>query len=109
MIFLTCFLFLTLIPDQPLTLFTTYFACAVLAAAICWTNGLAVLSLLCPQGLQGTLLGLNQSVAAFAFVLGPSLGELITHLNAHGLYFLTGSFSLIAALLLAFHFRRNYV
>jgi len=109
MIFLTCFLFLTLIPEQPLSFFIFYFACAVLAAAICWTNGLAVLSLLCPQGLQGTLLGINQSVAAFAFVLGPSLGELITHFDANDLYFLTGSFSLIAALLLAFHIRRNYV
>lgn len=109
MIFLTCSLFLTLIPDQPLSLFLIYFACAALAAAICWTNGLAVLSLLCPQGLQGTLLGINQSVAAFAFVLGPSFGELITHLNAHDLYFLTGSFSLIATLFLAFHFRKNYV
>lgn len=109
MFLLTCFLFLTMIPDQPLHFFLVYFGCAALTAAICWTNGLAVLSLLCPQGLQGTLLGINQSVAAFAFVLGPSLGELITHLNAHDLYLLTGSFSLIAALFLAFHFRKNYV
>ncbi|MBS0629541.1 MAG: MFS transporter [Verrucomicrobia bacterium] len=95
---LTIFLLLTLLPKHSFTLFLIYFSIAALCAALCWTSGLVTLSLQSPRSMLGTLFGVNQSIVALAFILGPLAGEIITHFDFHLLYLLTAIFSLIAAL-----------
>ena len=102
--FLSLFLFLTLIPHEPLPLFLFHFFIATLAAALCWTSGLATISLAATQGLQGSILGVNQSIVAIASILGPILGGIIAGVDIHKLFFFTASCSCVAALIIAlFH------
>ncbi len=98
LLLLTFFLLLTILPFHSFSFFLIYFSSAALCAAICWTSGLATLSLQSPQSIQGTLFGVSQSIVAMAFIIGPIIGEIIAHVDIHALYVLTGSFSLIAAL-----------
>lgn len=107
LLLLPLFLFLTLIPHQPLASFLTFFSFAAFFAALCWTTGLATLSLKTPKAVQGAVLGVNQSIGSVAFIIGPILGEIIVHVNFHQLYILTASLSLIAALLLLHHSLRT--
>ncbi len=97
---LSAFLFLTLIHHQPKALFLTHFFIASLAAALCWTNGLATLSIKASKFIQGSILGVNQSVVAVAFIIGPIIGGFLAGIDIHKLYTFTASCALLAALLL---------
>ncbi|MDN3505608.1 MAG: MFS transporter [Simkaniaceae bacterium] len=98
--FLSIFLYLTLIPREPLFLFLFHFFVATLAAALSWTNGLATISLSGEKHMQGSILGVNQSIVAVASILGPIIGGIIAGLDIHKLYLFTASCSLLGALLL---------
>ena len=100
LIVLSTFLFLTLIPNQPFFLFLTYFFIASLAAALCWTNGLATVSWNASELFQGRVLGVNQAIAVLATILGSLIGGVIAGLNVRVLYCFTASSALLGALLL---------
>jgi DHA1 family tetracycline resistance protein-like MFS transporter len=100
LVFVSVFLFLTLIPHEPIYLFLFHFFIATLCAALSWTNGLATISLKGKQHMQGSILGVNQSVVAIASILGPIIGGTIAGLDIHKLYLFTASCSLVGALLL---------
>jgi DHA1 family tetracycline resistance protein-like MFS transporter len=100
LILLSIFLYLTLIPNEPLFLFLIQFFIATFAAALSWTNGLATISLNATKYIQGSILGVNQSLVATASIIGPIAGGLIAGLDIHKLFYFTASCSLLGALLL---------
>ncbi|NGX46933.1 MAG: Tetracycline resistance protein, class B [Chlamydiae bacterium] len=100
LVFLSLFLFLTLIPHEPLFVFLIHFFIATFAAALSWTNGLATISLNASKLMQGSILGVNQSIVAMASIVGPIVGGLIAGLDIHKLFCFTASCSLLGALLL---------
>ena len=109
--FLSIFLYLTLIPREPLFLFLFHFFVATLAAALAWTNGLATISLNGEKHMQGSILGVNQSIVAVASITGPIIGGIIAGLDIHKLYLFTASCSLLGALLLfirSFRAKKTY-
>ncbi len=96
-------LFITLIPHEPLPVFLIHFFIATLCAALAWTNGLATISTSVSNHIQGSILGVNQSVTALATIIGPLTGGLIAGIDIEKLYLFTGSCSLLAAFLLFIH------
>lgn len=97
---LAIFLYLTLIPKEPLALFLIHFLIATLAAALSWTNGLAAISLNASKTIQGTTLGVSQSITSLATIIGPLLGSLVAGLDIHKFFGFTATMSLLATLLL---------
>lgn len=100
LICISIFLYITLIPVKNLYFFLTFFFLATFCSALGWTNGLVTISLSVSKFIQGSILGINQSIVAIASILGPILGGLIAGMDIHKLYLFTGSCSLLAALLL---------
>ena len=98
--FLGITLFLTLIPHEPLPLFLFHFFLATLFASLAWTNGLATISAIASKALQGSVIGINQSVVAIASILAPIGGAAIFGIDVHKLYLFTGGCSFLAAGLL---------
>lgn len=98
--FLSLFFALTLIPKEPLFLVVTHFLIASFFAAFCWTSGLNTLSSLGSSHMQGSILGVNQSLVAIASIVGPIIGALFVGIDIHRLYFFTASCALAGALLL---------
>jgi MFS family permease len=99
-------LFLTLIPSN-LGLFLTFFYLCVLCAALNWTNCLAVVSMSASQTIQGSVMGINQSIGSIAAIAGPLIGGFIGVINTHYIYLFTGMASLVAGLLLNWHQKRK--
>ena len=66
--------------------FLLFFFPAVCCASLCWTNGLATISLKAPSAIQGSILGINQSVTSIAAILGPILGGALMATNDHAIY-----------------------
>ena len=97
---LSLFLFLTLFPLS-LSFFLIFFLLAVVCSALCWTNGLATVSINASSSLQGSTLGLNQSVSAIASILGPVIGGIIAGINTSYIFVFTGICSLSAAVFLS--------
>ena len=86
-------------PDQ-LPIFLTLMLVNVCFASLCWSNGLAIISLSAPAEVQGSVLGINQSMTAVASILGPLAGGFLAGIDPHLIYFFTGlcaltSFSLL--------------
>lgn len=102
LLFLGFFLFLSLLPHVYLGIYLFHFLFATLFAALCWTNGLATLSIETTETKQGSILGVNQSLAAVAMVIGPITGGFLAGVDIHLLYLYTGSASLLAAFFLFF-------
>lgn len=63
---------------------TLYFACMV-CAALCWTNGVATVSLNAPLSIQGAILGINQSMTCIAAACGPIIGGLLVSKSIHAI------------------------
>lgn len=99
LVLLGIFLFLSL-AMKPFYLFLPFFALSALFAALCWTNGLATISLLAPPSIQGSVLGINQSVSAVASILGPLIGGALITFSVGGLLVFTALCSFVAAFLL---------
>lgn len=97
---LSILLIFTLYPSRHLSFFLILFFLAAFCAAIGWTNGLVTISLSVSNLVQGSILGINQSIVAIASILGPILGGLIAGIDIRKLYLFTGSCSLLAAILL---------
>lgn len=100
LLLLGLFLYLTLIPHEPLFLFLIHFFFATLFAALAWTNGLASISIASPKNIQGGILGVNQSIVAIASIIGPIIGGFLAGMNINILYVFTAACSLLGGLLL---------
>jgi len=74
--------------------FFFFFYPAVCCASLCWTNGLATVSLKAPAAIQGSILGINQSMTSMAAMLSPIIGGLLAGINIHSVYFFAGLMSL---------------
>ncbi|NGX39775.1 MAG: Tetracycline resistance protein, class B [Chlamydiae bacterium] len=98
---LSLFLFLTLIPHESLPLFLFHFFAATLCAALSWTSGLAALSLTGSKGIQGSILGVNQSIVAIASFIGPIAAGAIAGIDIRNLYLFTGGVSFLGAIAVA--------
>lgn len=85
------------------TSFLIFYAFASFAASLCWTNGLATLSLKAPLSIQGSILGINQSMTSVAAMLSPTLGGLLSVLNIHLVYIFGGIAVLAAFCVLGTH------
>jgi DHA1 family tetracycline resistance protein-like MFS transporter len=86
---LSCLLILTLIPLS-FSLFIIIVFLGVFCAALSWTNTLTFLSLSAPKNIQGSLLGINQSIGSVASMLGPLLSGIITAYSPHAVFLFTG-------------------
>lgn len=80
---------------------------AVICGALSWTNGLATVSLSASDELQGSTLGLNQSVAAIASILGPIVGGIIAGISTHYIFLFSALSALLATLILNLYFFRK--
>jgi DHA1 family tetracycline resistance protein-like MFS transporter len=83
--------------------FLLFFFAASCCAALCWTNGLATISLKAPLAIQGSILGINQSMTSIAAMLSPIIGGFLIAINRHALYVFGGLACLIAFSLLMSH------
>jgi DHA1 family tetracycline resistance protein-like MFS transporter len=81
------------------TFFLLFFP-AVCCASLCWTNGLATVSLKASSAIQGSILGINQAMTSVAALLSPILGGLLSGINEHALYFFAGLMTLFAFVIL---------
>lgn len=95
-LFLLALLLLNILFVQTAILFFILFFPAVCCASLCWTNGLATISLKAPSEIQGSILGINQAMTSIAAMLSPIIGGLLTGLNEHALYFFAGLSTLFA-------------
>lgn len=80
--------------------FLPFFGIAALFSALSWTNGLTTISLTAPPSIQGSILGINQSISALASIVGPILGGLLVSGHMSLLFLFTGALSLTAFFLL---------
>ena len=69
-------------------------------ASLCWTNGVATVSLKAPASIQGSILGINQSINSAAAMLSPMVGGFLIALNRHAIFFFGGISALLAFFLL---------
>ncbi len=83
-----------------LTLFLSFFFPSVLCASLCWTNGLATVSLKASSELQGSILGINQSMNSIAAMAGPAIGGILVAFGDQTIFLFAGLCSLIAFTLL---------
>jgi DHA1 family tetracycline resistance protein-like MFS transporter len=83
-------------------LFLCFFFLAASCASLCWTNGVATVSLKASAAIQGSILGINQSINSVAAMLGPVLGGLLMILNNHALYLFGAAATLLAFGILMF-------
>jgi len=95
-IFLALFL-----PDQSLPAFLFHFYFSVALSAVTWSNCLANVSLQTDVDIQGRILGINQSFAALASMLGPTLGGLITAFDPRLVYLFTTLSCAVAFIMIA--------
>lgn len=104
--FLSLFLF-SLIFTESAALFLLLFYLCVCLASLCWTNSLANVSLKAPAHIQGSILGINQSMTSLAAMIAPPLGGLFAGGGKGWMYSFTGFSSLVAFALLWHSQHRN--
>jgi DHA1 family tetracycline resistance protein-like MFS transporter len=80
--------------------FLTLFFPAACCASLCWTNGVATISLKTPAAIQGSILGINQAMSSIASMLSPIVGGLLIGFNEHAVYFFAGLSTLLAFIIL---------
>ncbi len=78
------------------TIFFLFFYPATVVAALAWTNSLATISLKAPNEIQGSILGINQSMISLASMLAPTLGGLFAGAGKHWIFIFTAFCSLMA-------------
>lgn len=83
------FLLFTLFPEKQTFFLITVFG-AVFCAALCWTNCLTIVSFSASSAIQGSILGINQSMGAMASIFGPTVGGILGGVNTHLVYAFTG-------------------
>jgi DHA1 family tetracycline resistance protein-like MFS transporter len=93
------FLFLLLLSiifvDRPVLFFLLFYP-AVCFASLCWTNSLANISLKAPPSIQGSILGINQSMTSLAAMIAPPIGGLFAGAGKNWMYSFTALSSFLA-------------
>ncbi|MBS0621013.1 MAG: MFS transporter [Verrucomicrobia bacterium] len=102
---LTLLLSSTFFTHTPLPFFLLFYP-AVAVASLCWTNGLATISLKAPRDIQGSILGINQSMTSIASMFSPILGGALIGVSKHAVYDLAAITCLIAVCILCTHRNR---
>lgn len=104
------FLFLLLLGiifvDRPVLFFMLFYP-AVCFASLCWTNSLANISLKAPVGIQGSILGINQSMTSLAAMIAPPLGGLFAGGGKGWMYSFT-ALSCLAAFAILWRSQRHF-
>ncbi len=98
----TLLIFASSIPNEFL-LFTSIYCISAAFSSFALSNNLNLISLSAPENMQGTTMGISQSVIAFGFVLVPILGGLIGIKNVSLFYPISGALLLIALAILSMH------
>jgi DHA1 family tetracycline resistance protein-like MFS transporter len=93
---LISFLLLFLLFSKTPVVFLCLFFIATSCASLCWTNGVATVSLKASASIQGGILGINQSMNSIAAMLSPMIGGALMSLNKHALYLFGGAVTLLA-------------
>jgi DHA1 family tetracycline resistance protein-like MFS transporter len=93
-------LLLFLLFSKGAVLFFCLFFLAVCCASLCWTNAVATISLNAPSSIQGSILGINQSINSVASMLSPMVGGLLMIMNKNALFLFAGGMTLLAFCLL---------
>jgi predicted MFS family arabinose efflux permease len=100
---LVSIMLLSLIFTRTPIAFLCLFFFAASFASLCWTNGIATISLKAPAAIQGSILGINQSVNSIGAMLSPIIGGALMAMNNKALYAFGGTATLLGfALLLAY-------
>lgn len=99
LLLLATFLLSTFFIRSPIPFFFL-FSPAICTAALSWTNSLATVSLRSPLEMQGSILGINQSITSLAAVTSPILGGALAGISSNTLYIFSGFVSLAAFLIL---------
>jgi DHA1 family tetracycline resistance protein-like MFS transporter len=76
--------------------FFLFFYPAVACASLSWTNGLTSISLKASHEMQGSILGINQSVTSAASVFGSALGGVLIGFSHYFTFLLSGVCCLFA-------------
>ena len=76
--------------------FLCLFFLSTCCASLCWTNGVATVSLKAPASIQGSILGINQSINSVAAMLSPMMGGLLMAVNNHAIFLFGGLAALFA-------------
>jgi MFS transporter, DHA1 family, tetracycline resistance protein len=97
---LISFLLLFLLFSNTPASFLSLFFPAVCCASLCWTNGVATISLKAPSPVQGSILGINQSMNSIAAMLSPIIGGALIAINKHAIHLFGGVITLLAFCLL---------
>lgn len=96
---LSFFLFFSVFSGGPVS-FLFCFMAAACFASFCWTNGIATISLKAPLAIQGSILGINQSITSFAAMLSPIIGGFLAGFGKYSIYIFGGIACLIAFIIL---------
>lgn len=92
---LSLFFFFSIFSSGALA-FLFFFLIAACFASFCWTNGIATISLKAPLSIQGSILGINQSITSIAAMLSPIIGGFLAGYGKHSIYIFGGIVCLIA-------------
>lgn len=104
--FLFLLLFSIIFVREPFFFFIFFYP-AVCFASLCWTNALANISLKAPADIQGSILGINQSMTSLAAMLAPPLGGLFAGGGQAWMYGFS-SFSAFLAFVILWRSHRHY-
>jgi MFS transporter, DHA1 family, tetracycline resistance protein len=99
LLLISLLLLVLLFSNTPIAFFSLFFP-AVCCASLCWTNGVATISLKAPSSIQGSILGINQSMNSIAAMLSPLIGGILVSINKHAIYVFGGLVTLFAFSLL---------
>ncbi len=97
---LLCLLLLLSSFELPLWLFLSCFAASALCSALIWTSCLSAVSLMVEEGVQGRILGINQSIGALAAICGPIAGGFLAGFGIHWIYVFTAFFAFLAFIII---------
>ena len=78
------------------SVFLSLFFLSTACASLCWTNGIATISLKAPASIQGSILGINQSINSFASMLSPIIGGFLMAIQRDAIYLFGGAITLLA-------------
>jgi MFS transporter, DHA1 family, tetracycline resistance protein len=96
---LSFFLFFSVFSTGPVS-FLFMFMAAACFASFCWTNGIATISLKAPLSIQGSILGINQSMTSIAAMLSPIIGGFLAGFGKYAIYSFGGIACFIAFIIL---------
>ncbi|MBI3236504.1 MAG: MFS transporter [Chlamydiales bacterium] len=80
--------------------FLLFFYPAALCAALNWTNAIATVSIRASSEMQGSILGVNQSMTSIAAMLSPAIGGIIIGWSEYGIFIVTGLCGVLASVFL---------